>query len=518
MAKIITAAEAVSLIPTSATVAVSGFSGYGSPEEILIALQNSYAAAASPAKLTLLKGVSIGDYVSKGTARLFEQDGLVDTLICSHTGLEPSTIAKVSANKVKAYMIPLGSICHLLRAIAGKKPGYLTKTGLGTFADPRLEGSKANALTAAEGKDIVQLVSINGEPCLFYPAFPIDICILRGSCADESGNISCCDEPILSNIFEMAAATHSSGGKVIVQVPKLVKNGALKPKEVVLHSSLVDYIVLASPENNEQCFGQPYRPEITGVAHAELAKPVPLPLNERKICARRALLSLEKGDIINLGIGMPDGVAAVAAEEGVSERFVMSIESGCLGGVPLTGMGFGAAANPESLMSLADTFDLYDGGFLDCAVLGAAEIDMYGNVNVSKFGGRVIGPGGFINISQYAKKVCFIGSFTAGKPKLTVENGELRIIENGSRLKFKKAVEQISFSADYAIKAKQKVMYITERAVFELSENGIVLTEIAPGIDIEKHILPFMEFTPIISSRLKTMDERIFLPGAMRLV
>lgn len=517
MAKIITAAEAAALIYSNSSVAISGFGGYGSPEEILIALEDRYERTAEPSGLTMIKGVSVGDYVSRGTARLFEHDRLIDTLICSHIGLEPATIAKVSQNKVKAYMVPLGSICHLLRAIAGKKPGYITQTGIGTFAEPRLEGSKANEATAASGREIVKLIDFFGEEYLFYPSFPIDVCILRGSMADADGNVSCCSEPILSNIFEMAAAVRSSGGIVIVQVPLIVERGTIKPKEVVLHSSLVDYIVVASPENSEQCLGEPYRPEVTGQVKTCMASPSSLPLNERKICARRALLSLKSGDIINLGIGMPDAVSAVAAEEGVSDKFILSIEAGSFGGVPLTRMGFGAAANPEALLSIADTFDLYDGGLLDCAVLGAAEIDMHGNVNVSKFGGRVVGPGGFINISQYAKSVCFIGSFTAGKLSISTEDGKLKILRDGAGIKFKNKVEQISFSADYAVKAKQKVMYITERAVFELTDNGIVLTEIAPGVDIDRDILPKMEFVPIISKDIKLMDARIFSPELMNI-
>ena len=517
MARLISSCEAVELIRSNMTVAISGFGGYGSPEEVIIALCDKYKQCGEPKNLKLVKGVSVGDYVSKGTSRLFDCDGLVKTLICSHIGLEPSTISMVSANKVMAYMVPLGSICHLFRSIAGKKPGYITNTGLGTFADPRYGGSKANEITVSEGSDIVNLIRIGNEEYLFYPSFDIDVCILRGSSSDCRGNISCEGEPILSNLFEMAAAVKASGGVVIVQVPYIVSDGTINPKNVVIPSPLVDYIVQASSENHEQCFGEAFRPEITGQARIPIRNNTISQLNERKICARRALMSFKAGDVINLGIGMPDMVSTVAAEEGIDDQFTLSIEAGSFGGVPLTKIGFGAAINPDSILSIANTFDLYDGGLLDRAVLGAAEVDKYGNVNVTKFGGRVVGPGGFINISQHAKNVCFLSSFTAGGLSVEASDGSLKIKTEGKYYKYKNDVEQISFSAARALDKKQNVLYITERAVFKLESEGLVLTETAPGIDLKKDVLSQMDFMPLISPKLKLMDEKIFRDEAMGL-
>lgn len=517
MTKLITAQEAAGIVKSGDTIGVCGFGGYGSPEEIIIALAERYQGCGEPKDITLLKSVSIGDYISKGTARLFESEGLVGTIYTSHLGLEPSALKAVSDNKVMAYLVPLGTICHLLRAIAGHKPGYLTKTGLGTFADPRQEGSKANEMTKLNGGDIVKLIDIDGENCLLYKTFPIDVCFIKATYADEDGNISFSGEPILANVFETAAATHNSGGTVVVQISEIVKKGTLKPKDVLIHSSLVDLVVKASPENSRQCFDQPYRPEIVGERYVPETAAAALPLSERKICARRTLLDLRAGSIINLGIGMPDAVSSVAAEEGVSNRFLLSIESGPFGGTPLAKIAFGASANPEALLRIADVFDLYDGGYLDGAVLGAAQIDRLGNVNVSMFGGKAVGPGGFINISQYAGAVYFIGSFTAGGLKTKVCDGKLYIENDGSAPKFVNKLEQMTFSSELALQNDRHVKYITERAVFELSADGIVLTETAPGIDLEKDILAKMEFRPIISENLKQMDERIFLDGIMGL-
>ena len=517
MSTFIDARRAAELIQDGDTVAISGFGGYGSPEEMILAIKERFLESRHPRNIKLVKGVSIGDYVSRGTAQLFENEGLVGTLFTSHVGLEPSTYRMVAENRTQAYFVPLGTVCHLLRAIAGKKPGILTRTGLFTYADPRLEGGKANEVTRKNGEDIVQLVQLNGEDCLFYPSFPIHVSIIRGTAADKYGNISFRGEPILSNCFEMAAAAHNSGGIVIAQVSRIEEDAEFYAKDVLVPGKIVDYVVLASPENSEQCFGQPYRADITGESFSKLPEAEPIPLDLRKVCARRAALELVPGDLINLGIGMPDAVSSVISEEGMSGQFIFSIEAGSMGGVPLTKVGFGASANPRSILSLASTFDLYDGGALNCTVLGAAEIDRFGNVNVSSFNGRCVGPGGFVNISQFAQKVCFIGSFTAGKTLCTVGDGKLKIDASGKIIKFKNKVEQVTFSAAYAVKNRQTVKYITERAVFELTEDGIVLTEIAPGLDLKSDILPYMEFVPQISSELRLMDDRIFRDALMGL-
>lgn len=514
MAKIITAAQAAALVGDGATLGLSGFCGFGSPEALLEALQERFKKEKSPKGITLIKGVSIGDKGERGASRL-GAEGLVDTLIASHIGLEPAISRLVAENKIKAYLLPLGTITALLRAAAGKKPRVITAAGLKTFADPRLEGSKCSAKTT---EDIVSLVRIDGEEYLCYKPVPLDFCILRGTYADTEGNISLEKEALRADQFEMALAAHNSGGIVIAQVERIVEKGSLDARNVAIHGFMVDYIVEAKPEQHYQGFDtEKFRPELTGELRTPLDTIVPMPLGQRKVCGRRCAMELEKGSLVNLGIGMPDAVAAVAAEEGISEYITLSIESGVLGGVPLAGLGIGATVNPEAIYKMADTFDLYDGGGLDMAFLGLAEMDGKGNVNVSKFNGKVIGPGGFIDITQNAKKVCFMGTFTTGGLKTDFSGGEFRLLQEGAQKKLKKEIEQVTFSAEYAAEHGQEVLYVTERAVFRLTGQGVVLTEIAPGADLERDILAQMEFRPLIAEDLKEMDARIFRAETMGL-
>lgn len=510
MKKIITAKEAAALIPDNARIAFGGFLGYGCPEEVLRAIRTSFEETGHPKDLTLLKGVSIGDKGERGINRL-AAEGLLKCVICSHFGLEPDVAKMAAENKIFSYMLPLGTITDWLRTVASRKPGLITKTGLRTFVDPRIEGSKGNELTKEKGGDIVSLIEVNGEECLFYKTAPLDACVIRGTYADEDGNISMTREAIHGEQLEIAAATHNSGGIVIVQVENVVSRGSIDPRDVKIHGFMVDYVVEAEPENHPQTFtSNTYMPELTGDIRVPIDQFNKMPLNERKICGRRAALELKKDTLVNLGIGMPDAVAAVAAEEGIFSKFTLSIESGVLGGVPLGGLALGGSINPEAFYKMADILNVYDGGGLDMAVLGLAEMDEKGNLNVSKFNGKVVGPGGFINISQPTPFVIFTGTFTAGKSDIRIENGKLNIVKDGTVLKFKKQVEQITFSGEMATKNKQKVMIVTERAVFLWTKDGLMLTEYAPGVDVEKDIIGKMEFRPLISPELKEMDAAIF--------
>ena len=514
MSKVITAREAANLIPDGATVAMGGFCGFGSPDELLIGIRERFEETGAPKNLTLLKGVSVGDKAVRGGSRI-ALDGLVKKVVCSHVGLEPALAKMIEENRCLAYMIPLGTITELLRAAASNKPGVLTRCGLETFADPRLEGSKANALTKETGEDIVRLMDVVGETCLFYPAIPVDVCIIRGTYADGKGNIVLDHEALQAEQLEAAEAAHANGGVVIVQVEDIVDRD-FDPRTVKLHHFMVDYIVKARPENHIQGYDtDAFRPAVCGEERAPLEAVTPMPLNDRKVCGRRAAMELQPDMLINLGIGMPDSVAAVAAEEGIADRFTLSIESGVLGGVPLGGLGLGGSVNPEAIYKMPDILNVYDGGGLDMAVLGLAEIDRRGNVNVSKFGGRVTGPGGFINISQNTGVMLFTGSFTAGGLKTACEDGRLRIVQEGRAQKLVERVEQITFSGSYARKKGQRVLYITERAVFRLAPDGVELIEIAPGMDLERDILAHMGFRPIISPNLREMDKRIFRDGPM---
>lgn len=530
MSKVISAVEAAKLIPDNATVAMGGFCGFGSPDELLIGIHDCFLETGHPRNITLIKGVSVGDKAERGGSRI-ALDGLVRKVICSHVGLEPALAKMIEENRCLAYMVPLGTITELLRATASNKPGVITKCGLETFADPRLEGSKANAVTFEQGEDIVSMVNIAGEDCLFYKALPVDVCIIRGTYADLNGNIVLDHEALQAEQLEAAEAAHNSGGIVIVQVENILDKD-FDPRTVKLHHFMVDYIVKAHPENHIQGYDSPnYRPEICGECRkAETITPDRLrgngiinaqhhvmPLNDRKVCGRRAAMELKSGALINLGIGMPDSVATVANEEGIVDKFTLSIESGVLGGVPLSGLGLGASTNPEAIYKMADVLNIYDGGGLDMAVLGLAEIDQQGNVNVSKFGGHVTGPGGFIDIAQNTPTVIFVGTFTASGLRTSYDNGKWNLLNEGKAIKFKRKVEQVTFSGKYAIRTGKKVLVVTERAVFRLTERGLMLIEIAPGADLEKDIIAHMEFMPIISENLKLMDARIFQNGRMGL-
>lgn len=507
---IISSEQAANMLQDESRIAVGGFLGYGCAEELLKAVRSRFDSTGHPKNLTLIKGVSIGDKKERGINRL-AAEGLVRCIICAHFGLEPEMARLAAENKIFSYMLPLGTITDWFRAVASKSPGLITYTGIGTFVDPDVEGGKGNALTKQKGKDLVSAIEIKGKRCLYYETAPIHACIIRGTYADEDGNISMEKEAILADQMEIAAATYNSGGLVFVQVERIVKRGSIDPRNVKIHGFMVDYVVVASPENHTQSFiSDLYQPELTGEIQLPLNQVEKMPMSLRKICGRRAAMELKKNSLVNLGIGMPDAVAAVAAEEGISSDFTLSIESGVLGGVPLGGLGLGASINPEAIYKMPDILNIYDGGGLDTAVLGLAEADEEGNLNVSKFNGKVMGPGGFIDITQNTPTVIFTGTFLAGNGTYKIDAGKLSIEKDASVVKFKKHVEQITFCGRLALERNQKVMLITERAVFHWTKDGWLLTEIAPGVDLEKDILAHMEFAPLISKELKTMDQKIF--------
>jgi propionate CoA-transferase len=509
LSKIRTADEVAALIPDGATVAAAAFGLAGWPEEVARAIEKRYLATGHPRDLTLVHGSAVGDWREKGTTRL-GHEGLVKRWIGAIIGSSPNMCRLVEENKIEAYNLPQGVIIHLWREIAAKRPGVITKVGLGTFVDPRVDGARMNSKTT---EDIVKVVEFEGEEYLFYKSFPINVALIRGTVADENGNLTMDKEGILVEGLPLAQATKNSGGIVIAQVEHVAKAGTLHPKQVKVPGILVDYIVVCTnQEYHYQTEGTYYNPAFAGEIKVPLQAIPPLPLDERKIVARRAAMELIPGAVVNLGVGMPSDVAAVVAEEEAVDLITLTTEAGSIGGVPASLPHFGHAYNAEATLEHHAQFDFYDGGGIDVAFLGQAQVDAEGNVNVSKFGKRVMGCGGFINISQNSKKVIFCGTFTAGGLKVGIKDGQLIVEQEGKARKFVSHVDQITFSGKYARKTKQYVLYITERAVFKLEDEGLTLIEIAPNVDLEKDILSKMEFTPRIAPNLKSMPQEIFLP------
>ena len=514
--KIVTAEEAVRIIRDGDTIATDGFVGACFAEEIAIALEKYYLETGSPRNLTLIYAAGQGDGKDRGLNHL-GHEGLVGTVIGGHIGLAPKLQRLIRENLVFGYNMPQGVVAHLFRDIAAGKPGTITRVGLGTFIDPRIDGGKLNEKTFKEGRDIIELIEIGGQEYLLYKAFPINVAIIRGTTADTDGNISMEKEPLTLEALALAMAAKNSGGLVIVQVERIADRGTLNSRQVKIPGILVDCVVLSKPENHCQTFSEVYNPSFSGEVKIPMQSIPPMELGPRKIIARRAAFELTPNSIVNLGIGMPEGVASVANEEKVIEYLTLTTEPGTIGGMPNGGLNFGTATNMDCLIDQPYQFDFYDGGGLDTAFLGAAEADEEGNVNVSKFGPRFVGPGGFINISQNAKKMVFVGTFTAGSLCISVVDGRLRIDQEGIERKFIKQVEQKTFSGRYAAQNKKPVLYVTERCVFNLTEEGMELIEIAPGVDLQKDILDQMGFLPIIKGTPRLMDARIFREEPMGL-
>ena len=529
MAKFITAKEAAQLIPDHATVGVAGMGLSGWPEEIACAIRDNFAETGHPCDLNLKQASALGDWGygnkfhgwdrnplpeadtdhgNRGVTRFGEAGpGLITKWTSAHIGSAFTLCDQARQNQIETHCLPQGVIIKRWRECAAGRPGLITKTGLGTFVDPRVEGGCMN--DCANSEEVVKLVEFNGEEYLFYPAFKCDVALLRGTIADENGNISFAHESVMNEGFEVATAVKNNGGIVIVQVEYLAKKDTLNPKDVKIPGKLVDYVVQAKdPKSCWQAEGTYWEPSYSGQIKIPLDSIQPIPFDERKVVCRRCAMELRKGDLINLGVGMPTDIAKVVAEEGLIEDVTMSTESGMVGGVPSALPSFGSAYNPEAILSPHEMFDLISGGGLNMTCLGIGEVDGDGNNNVSRMGKRLTGPGGFIDITAATPKVIFAGTLM-GKAKVKVGGGKLEIVEEGTIQKFVEKVGQITFAGQYA-PDNQEVLYVTERAVFQLIDHKMTLIEIAPGIDLQKDVLDNLGFTPVISPDLKEMDPGIF--------
>ncbi len=510
--KLITAADAARLIQAEAHVLVSGSGGgHAVPEAVLVAIEARFLAEKTPRDLTLIHVVGIGDRKLKGAAH-FGHEGLLQRSITSALVDSPVLAEMARADKIESYTLPQGVLSQLMRDIAGGRPGLITRTGLHTFVDPRHGGARQSARAK---EDLVELMTIGGEEWLRFKPLRFDIAFLRGTTADEDGNISMEQEAIPGEMLSMAQATRRCGGTVVVQVKRLAQRGALPPRSVKIPGLLVDYVVV-DPEQR-QTYATDYSPAYAGELRVPLTSVKPLPFDHRKIVARRAAMELVPRAVCNLGAGISTGIAAVAAEEDLLDHLVLTNEQGFIGGAPLTGPDSGTAQNYSAVVDQPYQVDFYDGGGLDIAFLSFAEVDPAGSINISRFGDKIIGIGGFINISQNARHCVFSGTFTAGGLEVACVDGGLRIVKEGRHGKFVKQIEQVCYSAPFAAREGRTAVFVTERAVLRLVEGGLEVIEIAPGVDLEKDVLGQMAFRPRVSPQLKRMDRRLFAPGPMNL-
>lgn len=514
---VLSAAQAAALIGDGATVIVGGSGSLLQvPETMLRAVGERFMAEGHPRGLTAIHVMGLGDNTGRGVDHI-AHEGLVSRFIGSHFVLSPRQQKLIASDRVEAIGLPAGTITLLYREIASGRPGLFTDIGLETFVDPRQQWGRMNSITT-EG--LSKLVEIDGKPWIFYPRFGIDVALLRGTEADEDGNLSMEEEASFSDNLAAAQAAHNSGGVVIAEVKRVVERGSIAAGRVRVPGALVDHVVLTDYPNQTPI--TVYEASRTGQhPHRSIDVPV-LPLDYRKAVARRAAMELTENELVNLGVGMANGISYVALEEGLLDRVTLTVEQGLFGGLPGVGLDSGTALNPGAMIDMPSQFDLYDGGALDLAGLAFAQVDRHGNVNVTQVDGTPIGPGGFIDISQKARTVVFCGSFRGGGLNVSVvpnsrETGGIRINSEGRYPKFVTEVDSVTFSAERAVRDGQRALYVTERAVFALGAGGLELIEVAPGVDLQRDVLDQLPFSPVMRRRPTVMDQRIYNAGPMGL-
>lgn len=521
--KLCTAEEAALKIGDGDTLYFPAFA-----EEVTTALEERFLKTGHPSNLEIYAPVGISYFKENNGLNRFAHPGMVRRVVSSHIWSSFRMRELIAANECEAYILPLGVMSRMFREIAaaarGNGPGgILTKVGLGTFVDPREGGGKANERTKEKGEDLVKLVEWNGEEYLFYPAPKLDSCILSCTTADEKGNATSEDE-LISLGPSPAIACKACGGTVIAQVQNYAKADTLYSRNIAIPGIFVDHVVVEPYEKTlakkfvDWGFGR-LKPEWTGEVRIPFETMPPMPHSIDKVTARVALTQVTPNSTINFGFGQSTGVIYLAyTEEGLSDLVTSILEIGIIGGVPGIGEQFACTTNPEALTTPDYVFDYIWGGGFDYAFLAFAETDSHGNANVSRFGDVIAGPGGFVDISHNAKNVCFVGTFTTGAMKARCDRGKLEIEKDGDVVKFKKHVQEITFNAKRALASgNQKITIATERALFEITNEGLLLKAIAPGIDLQKHILDKMEFEPIVPRDLELLDEKIYKPEPMGL-
>jgi propionate CoA-transferase len=510
----ITADEAARLVQDGDAILISGSGGgHSVPETLLAAVERRFLAEGKPRGLTSVSVVGVGDRISLGADHV-GHEGLLRRAITSALVDSPRLVALAAGDKIEAYTLPQGVLSQLMRDMAAGRPGLLTKTGLNTFVDPRQQGARQSPRTPP---DFVEVIELAGEEWLFFKPVPVSIAFLRGTTADEDGNVTMEQEAVLGEMLAMAQATRRAGGIVVVQVKRMARRDTLPPKEIRIPGILVDFVVV-DPEQR-QTYATYYDPSYSGELRIPVGDIKPLPFGPRKVIVRRAAMELFPGAICNLGAGVSTGLSTIAAEEGFLDAVHLTNEQGIIGGAPITGRDSGGGQNFAAMIEQPAQFDFYDGGGLDLAFLSFAEVDAQGNVNVSRFGDRIIGVGGFINIAQNAKCVVFGGTLTAGDLDIAweKESGRTLIRREGRHKKFVPKLEQICYSAAIGRAKGQVTLFVTERAVFVVRDDGLELIEIAPGLDAERDVIAQMGFQPRVAPDLKVMDPRIFAAGKMNL-
>ena len=509
--KIITAVEAAELVRSGNSIVISGSGGgHAVPESILAAIEQRFLKGGQPRDLSICHVVGIGDRETGRGADHFAHEGLIRRSVTSALVDSPRLIPMARSNLIESYTLPQGVLSQLMREIGGGRPGLITKTGLHTFVDPRQRGGRQSDKAK---EDLVEVVELGGEEWLRYKPLRFDVALLRGTTADEDGNITMEQEAIFGEMISMAQAARHSGGIVVVQVKRLARAGSLPAKAVKIPGILVDFVVVEPGQR--QTFATDYDPTYAGETRAPAGGIATIPFGPRKIVARRAAMELTPGAICNVGAGISTGIASVAVEAGILDEITLTNEQGFIGGAPTTGKDSGCAQNYQALVDQPYQFDFYDGGGLDIAFLSFGEVDAEGNVNVSRFADKIVGVGGFINISQNARRVVFSGTFTAGSLAIDCSGGDLKIRQDGRHQRFVPTVDQICYNARFAEREGRTALYVTERCVMRAVDGSLEIIEIAPGVDIRSDVIARMGFEPRISPRLKKMDARLFAEAPM---